>query len=428
MHKNQSALTPPMGWNSWDCYAASVNEEHLLGNAEYMAKHLKAFGWEYIVCDIQWSEPNAGSTSREYIPFAPLTLDEYGRQLPAPNRFPSARDSKGFKPIADKVHALGLKFGIHIMRGIPRQAVHARLPILGTTTTADQIADPASICRWNSDMYGVNPQQPGAQAYYDSIFSLYASWGVDYVKVDDICNTNIYPHAPYSAEKEIQMIAKAIESCGRPMVLSLSPGPAVIEKAWHLAKHANLWRITDDFWDRWELLANMFERCELWQRHVAAGCWPDCDMLPLGHIGMGFHRGRLTNFTQDEQLTMMTLWCIFRSPLMMGGEMRDNDDWTLSLLTNRAVLRLLGHSHSAQQLERDAEHAVWMSLDEDGSTYFALFNLASQTREVTADLTTCGFTPGRARELWKDVEVTLASDHISMAIPAHGAMLLRASR
>ncbi|MDO4739668.1 MAG: glycoside hydrolase family 27 protein, partial [Eubacteriales bacterium] len=285
--KNNAALTPPMGWNSWDCYAAGVNEEQLLGNAEYMAAHMKEYGWEYVVCDIQWSDPLAGTTPAEYIPLTTLCLDEYGRQMPAPERFPSAADGAGFKPIADRIHAMGLKFGLHILRGVPRQAAHAHLPVEGLEgVTCDKIADPFSICPWNSDMYGILPT-PEGQAYYDSIFRLYASWDVDYVKVDDICNLKARPDAPYAARHEIEMIAKAISRCGRPMVLSLSPGPALIEESWHLSEYANMWRMTDDFWDGWPQLRDMFRRCEIWQAHVRPGCWPDCDMLPLGRIGMG---------------------------------------------------------------------------------------------------------------------------------------------
>lgn len=247
-NKDKAAMTPPMGWNSWDCWAATATEDLLVQNAAYMAQHLKPFGWEYIVCDIQWSEPQAGTGPREYRNFAHLTLDEYGRQIPAVNRFPSSAGGRGFAPLAGKIHAMGLKFGIHIMRGIPRQAVHAHLPVLGGNCTADEVANPFSISRWNGDMYGLYADRPGAQAYYNSIFQLYADWGVDYVKVDDICNTNMYPTQPYSAEKEIEMIRRAIDNSGRQMVLSLSPGPAVIEKAWHLEKNANMWRITDDFW------------------------------------------------------------------------------------------------------------------------------------------------------------------------------------
>ena len=234
MNKNDFAKNPPMGWNSWDCYGASVTEEDLIRNADYMAEHLKPYGWEYVVCDIQWSEPTADSTA--YHAFAELCMDEYGRLMPSPNRFPSAADGKGFKPIADYIHSKGLKFGIHIMRGIPRQAVAKNVPIKGTDVHARDIAHTASICAWNSDMYGLNPVAVGAQAYYDSLFELYASWGVDFVKVDDICVVyrRINQDYDYSGREEIEMIAAAIQHCGRDIVLSLSPGPAMVEQADHL--------------------------------------------------------------------------------------------------------------------------------------------------------------------------------------------------
>ena len=218
------APTPPMGWNSWDCYGASVNEEQLLANADYMAKYLKEYGWEYIVCDIQWSEPAADSF--DYHKFAPLCMDEYSRLIPAPERFPSSAGGKGFKPIADYIHSLGLKFGIHIMRGIPRQAVHSGAKIKCDGVSARDIAQTFSVCSWNTDMYGVDPRAHGAKEYYESIFELYASWGVDYIKCDDIANTEFRPDKPYSAKEEIELLRGALDRCGRPMVLSLSPGPA----------------------------------------------------------------------------------------------------------------------------------------------------------------------------------------------------------
>ena len=221
MSDKHVAKYPPMGWNSWDCYGASVTEEELLGNARYMAENLKEYGWEYIVCDIQWSEPTADSCW--YHKFAELNMDEYSRLIPAENRFPSSKGGQGFKPIADQIHDMGLKFGIHIMRGIPRQAVHRNTKILGTDKTARDIAHPASICVWNTDMYGVDASQEGAQEYYDSIFELYASWGVDYVKVDDLARVDVGPDAPGAGFSEIRLIRNAIEKCGRPIVLSLSP-------------------------------------------------------------------------------------------------------------------------------------------------------------------------------------------------------------
>ena len=160
MEKNQFALTPPMGWNSWDCYGASVTEKELLQNADYMTENLKEFGWEYIVCDIQWYEPLADSS--HYRKFADLCMDGYGRVVPAPNRFPSAAEG-GFKKIADYIHNKELKFGIHIMRGIPRQAVSENTPVKGTSYTARDIAHPHSICCWNTDMYGMGSTPPSRE-------------------------------------------------------------------------------------------------------------------------------------------------------------------------------------------------------------------------------------------------------------------------
>lgn len=442
MKKDHAALRPPMGWNSWDCYGPAVNEEQLLGNAEYMAKYLKQYGWEYIVCDIQWSEPNAGkvASGREvpfYMPFAQLEMDEYGRQFPAPERFPSAAGGKGFAPIAEKIHDMGLKFGIHIMRGVPRQAVHQHLPVKGTGTTCDKIASSTSICWWNADMYGINADLEGAQAYYDSIFELYASWGVDFIKVDDICNTSAYPDNPYSAEKEIEMIRRAIDQCGREMVLSLSPGPAVIEKAWHLRQNANMWRLTDDFWDRWDLLLAMFERCEVWERQVSPGNWPDCDMLPLGSLRLYLNDWKdaaglefdttWTNFTKEEQYTMMSLWSIFRSPLIMGGEMRNNDDFTLSLLTNAEILRMQRFGTDAHQVYRTEKACVWKSTDqEDGSVYAALFNLSDSAAQVTAcfeELEIAGTY--QVRDLWAKEDKGTETEKLSAWIAPHGAVVYR---
>ena len=252
--------TAPMGWNSWDCYGAAVTEDIVRRNAEFMAEHLKEYGWEYIVVDIQWYEPYAATN--EYHPFADVVMDEYGRLLPAVNRFPSAANGAGFGPLAEYVHSLGLKFGIHIMRGIPRQAVHQNTKIMNSDRHAREIAKTNSICAWNTDMYGVDPEKDGAREYYNSIFELYASWGVDFIKCDDIARE--LPHE----ESELIMLSKALHGCGRPMVLSLSPGPALLEKAELYKQISNMWRITDDFWDKWELLYDMFSRAEKWCTHA----------------------------------------------------------------------------------------------------------------------------------------------------------------
>jgi len=423
--KNLNALQPPMGWNSWDCYAANVTEKQLLANAAYMQKYLLPFGWEYVVCDIQWYEPLAGTDEGEYRPFAELCMDEYSRLLPAENRFPSSVGGKGFAPIAEKIHNMGLKFGVHYMRGIPRQAAHRKTKIKGTKITAEKIANPFSISKWNSDMYGVNSSHPHAQDYYNSIFELFASWGVDYVKVDDVCNTNMYPNAPYSGQGEIELMRKAIDNCGRPMVLSLSPGPALIDKAWHLSRNANMWRITDDFWDRWDLLKDMFNRCQLWQSFVKPGCWPDCDMLPLGKIGVGFKSPRKSRFTKDEQRTMMTLWCIFRSPLMMGGVLPDNDKWTLSLLTNDEVLAVQKHGSNPLQITLNDNEAIWMNNAADGAVNLAIFNLSDKKRKISCPLIVLGFQNVLLRDLWNKKDMGSVKKEVVSEIPPHGCVLFR---
>ncbi len=432
MGKNAFAPTPPMGWNSYDYYDTTVTEAEVKANADYMAAHLREYGWEYVVVDIQWyaRRPDARRSEYQYLPFGELAMDGYGRLLPDPERFPSSADGAGFKPLADYIHSLGLKFGIHIMRGIPRAAAHRRLPVLGTAGTADGIADPASICRWNPDMYGVRDCAAG-QAYYDSLLALYAAWGVDYIKCDDICNTdNWEPHSPraYAGRHEIEMLHRAIRKCGRPIVLSLSPGPALIDKAWHYARYANLWRITDDMWDRWEDVKAMFARCELWAKHIAPGCFPDCDMLPLGRVGKGFGEERDTRLTREEQRTMMTLWCIFGSPLMLGAKLTELDDWTLSLLTDRRVLALLDPSRRREQLRRSGREAVWLSeLPEDGSLCLALFNLSDEDGRLSLPLDEAGLTGYRAaaEELWTGENAALTGGVLEAEVPAHGCKLFQ---
>ncbi|MFC5472125.1 glycoside hydrolase family 27 protein [Cohnella suwonensis] len=415
------AMTPPMGWNSWDSYGASVTEAEVRGNAKYMSVYMKPYGWEYVVVDIQWYEP--GAHSHEYRPYVPLEMDEYSRLVPAVNRFPSAAGGAGFKNLSDYVHSLGLKFGIHIMRGIPRQAVHANAAIKGTDARARDIAHINSICPWNTDMYGVDASKEGAQAYYNSLFELYAAWGVDFVKVDDIAFSRLYG----IHKDEIRMIRKAIDSCGRPIVLSLSPGPAPLDEAEFLVENANMWRLTDDFWDRWKLLYEMFERCEKWFPYAGPGHWPDCDMLPLGHIGIRSLDGdRWTRFTRDEQITMMTLWTIFRSPLMMGGELRDNDRWTLDLLTNEEVLQVHRNSRNNRPLYRDSRWTGWIADDIEGNIYLAYFNLSQALLTFPINLEWLGCSDHlKVRDLWRHEELGSLHDKVMIIIPPHGAALLK---
>ena len=433
MDKNSFAVTPPMGWNSYDYYDTTVNEEQVRANADYMAAHLKEFGWEYVVIDIEWYCNDAGTVRDrfQYIPFGDIEMDAYGRLQPAPGRFPSSAGGKGFGPLADYIHSLGLKFGIHIMRGIPRKAAELHCPVPGAEETADRIADPSSICIWNPDMYGVRGTADG-QAYYDSLLAMYAQWGVDFIKCDDICDSRLYREEPFSGWEETRMIHRAIEKCGRPIVLSLSPGPAHIDRAWEYCRYANMWRITDDFWDDWKLLKAMFARCEMWQDHVRKGCFPDCDMLPLGKLGKGFGKEAWdTHFTKEEQKTMMTLWCMFRSPLMIGAELTMMDDWTLSLLTNRDVLALMKETCRGTQIARTDDYAVWKNMDEaSGRLVVALFNLSDEESLLSIGVRELGEDGLQGEdaalyELWEKQESRAVSGRIEAQVPAHGVRVYR---
>jgi len=325
-------------------------------------------GYKYLTVDIQWYEPEA--KGHAYDPKAVLTMDEYGRLTPGLKKFPSAANSKGFKPLADYVHLKGLKFGIHIMRGIPRQAVEKNTPVFGTTVKAQDIALTNSRCPWNPDMYGVDATKQDGQAYYNSIIKMYADWGVDLIKVDDISR-------PYDnvQKAEIEAIRNAIDKTGRPILLSLSPGATPIIVGEHVKNYANMWRISDDFWDRWGLLLNMFERMDAWTPYRGPGHFPDADMLPIGIVDFK----RPTNFTKNEQYTLMSMWAIGRSPLIFGGDMTKLDEFTKEMLTNPEMLKVNQQSTNNRQVSRDKNLIVWTAdVPNSKDKYVALFNAQSK--------------------------------------------------
>ena len=415
------ATTPPMGWNSWDCFGTTVTEKQTKAQTDFMAEKLKSHGWQYIVVDIQWYQPTA--TGHDYKEGAKLAMDEYSRLVPAPEKFPSAVNDMGFKPLADYVHSKGLKFGIHMMRGISRQAVQQNTPIKDTVYHAADIADTTSICKWNPDMYGVDMSKPGAQAYYDSIIALVASWGVDFIKVDDISR-------PYDAvqKSEIEAIRKAIDKTGRPIIFSLSPGDTPLSTGSHVNQNANMWRISDDFWDGWKQLLSQFKRLHDWTPYRIEGAWPDADMLPLGIVKFN----QKTRFTPDEQYTLMSLWSIVRSPLMHGGDMTKTDDFTLSLLTNEEVIAVNQHSANNRQLFRTDDGLIaWVAdIPNSASKYLAVFNTrdgkANEKATIPVTLADLGLNGAvKARDLWQKNDLGTFRTNFSTEVPPHGACLFR---
>lgn len=420
------ASIPPMGWNSWDSYGETVTDRDIRANARVMAQRLKRFGWQYVTVDMGWYAQNhAAENNGGKVEFS---IDSFGRYTPAVNSFPTASNNRGFKALADYVHSLGLKFGIHILRGIPRVAVEDNLPIAGSPYHAADAANTSDTCPWNSFNYGVNPSSPAAQAYYDSILKLYASWGVDFLKVDCVASH------PYKGDG-IRMIAVAIRKTGRPIILSLSPGPAPIEKADELERYAQMWRISDDIWDIWHGTTvfpqgpgNQFARAD-WGKYSGPGHWPDADMLPLGELrpAPGWGKPRATRLTRDEQRTLITFWSIFRSPLIMGGNLTMLDDWTSSLLTNPEVIAVDQHSRDNRAVIDTNEAAVWVARPAtENGFYVALFNLQDTPQKLSyswKDLVLRG-AEYDLRDLWQHKNLGSA-DGVAVELAPHASALYR---
>lgn len=429
------APTPPMGWNSWDCYGTTVTEAEVLANAAFMAEHLREFGWDTVVVDIDWSDPAA--RAHGYNDDARLAMDAHGRLVPDLGRFPSAAHGAGFAPLADRVHGLGLNFGIHVMRGIPRRAVALNAPIWGSEVRAADVADPANVCAWNPHQLGLDHSRPGAQAYYDSLLALYAQWGVDFIKADDM----LWPYQ----DVEMEAFVRAIERCGRPMQLSLSPGRDLsLTRVDHLREHATMWRICDDLWDRWDDVAANFARFARWAPWAGRPGWPDGDMLPLGRIGLRAERGepRDDRLTPAERRTLMTLWVIARSPLMIGGDLPSTDPATLALFTHPDVLAVNQHSSNNREVFREDPLVLWAADGPAGVRYAAAFNLGEEPLTVWVDAQNLGFPAdaGEVTELWTGrgveavvvrgqwdapVGVAPGSTALLLRLDAHGAALMR---
>ena len=423
------AASPPMGWNSWDSYSRTVNEDSIKSNARWMAKHLKSFGWEYIVVDEGWYVSGLGPDGND--DHARFELDASGRYVPVPARFPSAGTNRTFKPLGDYLHSLGLKFGIHIIRGIPKQAVEQNLPIAGSSFHAADAADTSDLCPWNTYNYGLNPAKPAAQAYYDSIAQQYARWGVDLVKIDCISDH------PYKGE-EIRMISEAIGKSGRPMVLSLSPGPTSPDKRDEVSKYSQMWRISDDVWDVWYTdknfptgVKNQFAHAADWAGVAKPGHWPDADMLPLGSLrpAAGWEAARDSRLTHDEQRTLLTLWCIFRSPLIMGGNLLQADAWTTALLTNPEVIAVDQHSRENRPVITSENVVVWLSRPDYGDdSYIGVFNISDSRQIVHYEWKELGLPEGShtLRDLWLHKNLGAAAA-LKVTLDPHSSVLFRGS-
>ncbi|GAB4840478.1 hypothetical protein Ancab_021247 [Ancistrocladus abbreviatus] len=348
------AVTPPRGWNSYDSFCWTVSEEEFLQNAKLVSQQLHAHGYEYVVVDYLWYRRKVPGAFVDSLGFD--VIDEWGRLIPDPNRWPSSKGGKGFSEVAKKVHSMGLKFGIHVMRGISKQAFNANTPILDTTKggayeengrmwRARDIGVEERACAWMSHGFlSVNTNLGAGRAFLRSLYEQYADWGVDFVKHDCVFGDDL-------DIDEISFVSEVLRKLDRPILYSLSPGtsvtPAMAKK---VSRLTNMYRITGDDWDSWGDVASHFDVTRDFAAANMIGAtgllgksWPDLDMLPLGWLtDPGSNEGphRKCNLNLNEQRSQMTLWAMSKSPLMFGGDMRQLDQTTYDLITNPTLLEI----------------------------------------------------------------------------------------
>ena len=422
------AIKPPMGWNSWNCLGWDANEEQVRAAADFMAKNLKHLGYEYIVIDQMWYGDEEASDFeafvQETIPVKPnYTMDEFGRLLPNVDKFPSSANGKGFKPLADYCHSLGLKFGLHLLRGIPWKAADNNVTIKGTDIGAASIAQPDKGCDWYDGFYGIDMSKPGAQEYYNSVFQLFAEWEIDFVKADDM------------NDPDIVGMSCAMRSSGRPMVFSVVPNEQNIAL---LKENVHMARTGTDFWDVWQMLKVGFPVAARAVKNQEPGFWPDLDMLPIGKIGIKLsYKGpnpRISNFTKDELHTLLTLWYISRQPLFIGSYLPETDTTTMELLWNKEALEVDRNSINNRQVKFKNAVIIWMAdIPNSEDKYLAFFNQweSKQPINMKVKFEQLGLSATetyKIRDLWAQKNLGGFKGEFSNPIIAHGAGLYRITK
>ncbi|CAN1312931.1 hypothetical protein LINPERPRIM_LOCUS28790 [Linum perenne] len=422
---------PPRGWNSYDSYCWTISEQDFLKSAQVIAKYLKHHGYEvyskhqlqqktrqvslfslpllkdsfFVVVDYLWYRRLVPGSYVDALGFD--VIDKWGRMVPAPDRWPSANTGKGFVEVADKVHSLGLKFGIHVMRGLSRQAYDANTPILDIATgrayeesgrewRARDIGIKERSCSWMQNGFmSVNTSLPAGRAFLKSLYHQYADWGVDFIKHDCVFGED------FNLE-EIRFVSGVLKQLDRPIIYSLSPGTSVTPvMANELRGLANMYRVTADDWDSWRDVASHFDVSRDFAKAkmvpaqgLLGNSWPDLDMLPLGWLtdqGTNLGPHRQCNLTLDEQRTQVSLM----------------------------------------------EHGVrsWIATGRQGEIYVALFNLNTERTLISTKLSDMAkVLPGRnlegnkagackGREVWSGKHYETIEDSIEMVVDKHGCAL-----
>jgi alpha-galactosidase len=400
------APKPPLGFNSFDSYRSRLTEDKAYALMDVMAEKYLPFGYEYFVMDAGWYSTMNPEKHQG------LGLESFGVCVVRQEFFPN-----GIKVLTDYAHKKGLKFGVWLMRGIPRQAVEQNLSIPGTPYFARDIADTNSVCVWSRSNYGVDMTKPGAQTYYNAIIDALASLGIDFIKVDDMVPN----------PREIVAIAKAIEEGGHTMIYSLSPGD--VHHPTHLPyyKRANMLRITRDIWDNPLSIEKGFFAWEKFQGTESPGFWPDLDMIPFGRLDVINQQTRQSKFNPNQMKTFITQRALAASPLLIGGDLLTMDDFSYSLLTNRDMLACNQNGVMGVNVYRTGNIDVWLTPHkmDPGMGWIGIFNRSKSDREVTLTKQDLGFVvfeasynltvarqSFRLEDIWSGTTIIIEDKHI----------------
>ena len=407
---------PPMGWNSFDSYGVYLHEKAAFDNLYALAEKYKRLGYEYFTIDNGWFGEyrlRPGTMYAEEKHASDVHINAYGLLQPSATYFPH-----GFEKLISECHRLGLKFGVHLMRGIPRKAVRLNTPIKGTSCRARDIADTVHVCRWCQYNYGVDMSKPGAQDFYNSLIAQLAGWGVDFIKYDDI--------VPYP--EEVEAVARAIARCGRPIVLSLSPGDTVFPEALKSYQMADMLRVTHDIWDNRRGLHSCFKAWKKWSGKQVPGLWMDMDMIPFGQLQLmspsalagdtkvalaGLGNTRMSRLTRSEMRTFITLRALSASPLIIGGDLPTMDEFSYRLLTNKEMTRANQNGIMGSLVYEKEGIQVWHTPHRNGrGGWFGVFNLTDKKcrKSFPLEVLTRHDKCRRLYDVWRDQKIKVGEN------------------
>src|SRR6266498_3165478 len=410
---NGLSVRPAMGWSSWSFIRRSPDETKIKAQADAMVSSgLAGHGYVYINLDDFWQLCDGNG----------FVVDSFGRWVADPAKFPN-----GIKAVVDYVHGLALKFGFYVTPGIPKNAVLRNTPIEGTSFHAADIANTALLEKnYNcKNMYFIDYSKRGAQAYVDSWARQFASWGVDYLKIDGVGSSDI---------PDVEAWAGALRRSGRPINYALSNNLPISDAAtWQ--RLANSWRTQGDVecycgpgpngsgypLTTWSRVTTRFASASAWQPWAGPEGWNDLDSLEIGN-------GDQVGLTADQRRSTMTLWAMAGAPLLLGTDLTNLTSTDLAMLTNDRLIGVDQDGYAAARIVDSGANQVWRKREDNGDFIVALFNTdtaASSTVSVT--WSQVGFTgSATVTDLWSGASVGTVSDSYSATLRPGETRLIRA--